>query len=454
MLYGTDGSGQLIEAAQGAKAFCPSCGGVLRPKCGSIVVHHWAHIGADCDPWSEPESKWHKEWKEYFPAHCREVTMGKNNEHRADVRLDNGLVIELQHSSIRPDTIAERERFYGLMIWIFDARRFVENFEIKMMSGLRLPLHSFLERKHVDRAARTAKAESAKYQSKIVEFTAALERVEARLMDLPAKLSSSDGESSRGAHELIDFFGGGRPGLVALTDSAKRNKEAILDVLLRLPNQHDKGDDFFGLDPYFALKYIATGVPSRYEGERQYEWQKRVLPLVSRERRVAIGQVAWFIHRNIEFRDTWAVVPSEAELSKHHDLDYEFADSWGVTHIGSQVIKTAIDNIGYFAAAAKLKADIEQAKSQTKPGGNFQEINLSLIKVPPFESGLFSAKSLNISFTWKHRRKSLFTCDHPQFWDFGDDYLLFFEDLSRQSKGSDATGHLIEKEAFLKGLIQ
>lgn len=89
MLYARDELGQLIEASKGATAYCPGCGSRVRPKCGSIVTHHWAHIsGGDCDIWSEPESAWHKRWKEHFPMHCREVVMGANNEHRADVRLD------------------------------------------------------------------------------------------------------------------------------------------------------------------------------------------------------------------------------------------------------------------------------------------------------------------------------------------------------------------------------
>jgi hypothetical protein len=44
--------------------------------------------------------------------------------HRADIRTAGGLVIELQHSPLDPQSITEREEFYGNMLWLFDARAF------------------------------------------------------------------------------------------------------------------------------------------------------------------------------------------------------------------------------------------------------------------------------------------------------------------------------------------
>ena len=55
------------EAAKGAKGICPSCGSDLIAKCGDIKVNHWAHKGIrSCDPWSENETEWHREWKGNF----------------------------------------------------------------------------------------------------------------------------------------------------------------------------------------------------------------------------------------------------------------------------------------------------------------------------------------------------------------------------------------------------
>jgi hypothetical protein len=51
--------------------------------------------------------------------------------HRADILTPSGWVIELQHSGLDPRRIAERERFYGRMAWVWDMtgreERFVLN---------------------------------------------------------------------------------------------------------------------------------------------------------------------------------------------------------------------------------------------------------------------------------------------------------------------------------------
>jgi hypothetical protein len=108
-----------IEATPGARSACPSCGGVLVAKCGRIVTHHWAHVAADCDPWSEPESLWHLAWKRWLrdQRHARiEVVM---SNHRADVVLPGGTVVELQSRYLGAADIAAREAFYGDMIWLY-----------------------------------------------------------------------------------------------------------------------------------------------------------------------------------------------------------------------------------------------------------------------------------------------------------------------------------------------
>ncbi|MEY2466184.1 MAG: competence protein CoiA, partial [Verrucomicrobiota bacterium] len=95
----------------------------LMPKCGHIIVHHWAHPGEDCDPWREHETDWHRYWKSLVPSNCTEVTIERNGAiHRADIVTKKGIVIELQHSSISVDSIQDREAFYGHMMWLFDLR--------------------------------------------------------------------------------------------------------------------------------------------------------------------------------------------------------------------------------------------------------------------------------------------------------------------------------------------
>lgn len=48
--------------------------------------------------------------------------------HRADIRRDDGNVIELQHSAISSEEIREREAFYERMIWVIDGRAYNFNF--------------------------------------------------------------------------------------------------------------------------------------------------------------------------------------------------------------------------------------------------------------------------------------------------------------------------------------
>ena len=114
-----DYNGTRIKATPGAAGCCPQCRSKLIPKCGEHKRWHWAHIGNDCDPWSEGETAWHKNWKGLFPKEWQEVVMGP---HRADVCTPTR-VLELQHSPIASAEIRERENFYGNMVWLFDFRK-------------------------------------------------------------------------------------------------------------------------------------------------------------------------------------------------------------------------------------------------------------------------------------------------------------------------------------------
>lgn len=110
-------TGSKITPTKLSNGICPSCRHPLIAKMGQINVHHWAHEAADCDPWHESEGPWHLGWKALFKESNVERVIGP---HRADVITDHGVVIELQHSSISTEEIAEREAFYKNMIWIFD----------------------------------------------------------------------------------------------------------------------------------------------------------------------------------------------------------------------------------------------------------------------------------------------------------------------------------------------
>lgn len=121
------------EAFTGGKGVCPDCGADMKAKCGTRVIHHWAHANRqNCDPWWENETQWHRDWKNLFPLEWREVShvSPEGEIHRADVKSAQGLVIELQHSAISDAERLSREQFYGNMVWILDGRDFVKNFDI------------------------------------------------------------------------------------------------------------------------------------------------------------------------------------------------------------------------------------------------------------------------------------------------------------------------------------
>lgn len=123
-MYALSPVGSRIAPSPGQSGVCPCCKAPVIPKCGEINIWHWAHASADCDPWSEPETDWHYNWKLQFPDEWREVTVG---DHRADICTPNGVVVEFQKSSISPAEIAERELEYERMAWVFDAREAYAN---------------------------------------------------------------------------------------------------------------------------------------------------------------------------------------------------------------------------------------------------------------------------------------------------------------------------------------
>jgi competence protein CoiA len=125
-----------VEAFQAGRGVCPRCGSETIAKCGSRVVHHWAHYKMrDCDPWRENETPWHREWKNHFPIECREVSHTANDGeiHRADIKTPTGIVIEVQHSAMTDAERISREEFYENLVWVLDGSVFKKNFDIYHM---------------------------------------------------------------------------------------------------------------------------------------------------------------------------------------------------------------------------------------------------------------------------------------------------------------------------------
>lgn len=132
MLIAVDKNGNRIYPRKNIDACCPICKKRVIAACGDIMIHHWKHESiVDCDTWKGEETEWHQGWKKEFPIDWQEVVIEKNGEiHRADIMTSTGLVIELQHSNISTTAIMEREKFYNKMVWLIDAKPFIENIQM------------------------------------------------------------------------------------------------------------------------------------------------------------------------------------------------------------------------------------------------------------------------------------------------------------------------------------
>jgi len=112
---------QRREAQPGLSGKCQSCGGVMLAKCGQINVWHWAHRGTrTCDRWWEPQTEWHRAWKDQFPSDWQEIPQWSDDgeKHVADVKTDRGIVLEIQRSHLRKEERESREKFYQNMVWV------------------------------------------------------------------------------------------------------------------------------------------------------------------------------------------------------------------------------------------------------------------------------------------------------------------------------------------------
>lgn len=114
------------EASPSLVGECVGCGSPVIARCGEVRIHHWAHKGrVRCDPWWEPETEWHRAWKNQFPSAWQEVVhhAETGEKHVADVSTDGGWILEFQHSRISREERDSREKFYRRLIWVVDGAR-------------------------------------------------------------------------------------------------------------------------------------------------------------------------------------------------------------------------------------------------------------------------------------------------------------------------------------------
>jgi competence protein CoiA len=133
MQYSTVNNQKTLPFSKG-KGICDICGSDTLAKCGEKVMWHWAHKSKmECDPWWENETEWHRNWKEKFPENFREIvhkceTSGE--KHRADIKSDRGIILEIQNSPISLEELRSRENFYKNMLWVVNGTNFLTRFKV------------------------------------------------------------------------------------------------------------------------------------------------------------------------------------------------------------------------------------------------------------------------------------------------------------------------------------
>ena len=129
------------EAERGLMGICPICEVPVRPRCGKIRVPHWYHPPGIFDHHWEPETEWHRNWKNLFPKECQEVCHRAENgeRHLADVKTVHGLVLEFQNSPISEAERSSREAIYGSMYWVVNGLRLKKD-RATFIEALRLGL--------------------------------------------------------------------------------------------------------------------------------------------------------------------------------------------------------------------------------------------------------------------------------------------------------------------------
>lgn len=119
-------NGERREAQPKLVGECRCCGSKMIAKCGDVYAHHWAHKGRrTCDPWWENETEWHRAWKNCFPEDWQEIVQfdESGEKHIADVKTEDGWVIEFQHSAVKSEERGSREAFYKRLVWVIDGKR-------------------------------------------------------------------------------------------------------------------------------------------------------------------------------------------------------------------------------------------------------------------------------------------------------------------------------------------
>ena len=118
------------KKTHGNDIYCKCCNEKILAKKGPIKIHHYSHKSNTNCSFNKKEHKteWHMFWQNSIKDENLEIIITKNDvKHIADIKNNNDLIIEIQHSNIKLEDVYERETFYENMIWILDGNNIEDN---------------------------------------------------------------------------------------------------------------------------------------------------------------------------------------------------------------------------------------------------------------------------------------------------------------------------------------
>jgi len=387
MQHAIDITGKKISPSfSGQIAICGFCGQKVRGKCGKILIWHWQHVHIeDCDLWKEGETAWHREWKNRFPLEWQETIIIKNGEkHIADILTDEGLVIEFQNSAISPSAIAEREKFYGKLIWVINAESFKNNLVTENISEKQLAeidSEYALKRSQLSRYNSSALQNIKKNQNTRALEIQSKEDSLGRLMSVTAVFAGCNKNAETFAEQILNIWQSDNlsvdPDLIEIT-----NDDAIVSK-----------KPFFRLRKDLKLnRYL-----SESSGKNNSEIEK-----LSIERNEILDQ--------LEGLKPLLIEELKFVASKYLYLEEEIAHLKNVLSFLNSGMTAGDKEI------QDLKAEID----------NYVNTKLQILEDAYLEkrnSILQDKDKLNL--TWKHGRKSWLSAAAPIYFDIGDGTLLY-----------------------------
>jgi len=254
---------KIIPQFSGQQARCQYCRAEMIGCCGEIYDVYWRHKNKnECDSWFEPETEWHRNWKNNFPKDFREIIIideVTKEKHIADIKTKSNLVIEFQNSSISTVTIKERERFYKNMVWVINADSFKSNF--KIYSVVTSELRN-LENKH-----------RSEIDDIILRKKSLLRSAEKDIAELKNEISYIDSQIASDKSDLLRM------------DILSKKK---IDISKEIYLEWYK-DQFIGGESVFAFKYaIESNIKPKvlrmrqrvFENKKLYEENRKCLEII------------------------------------------------------------------------------------------------------------------------------------------------------------------------------